>query len=160
MKILVFSDSHGNTSRMITALYDHGNSVGMIIHLGDGVRDIEYVSSRFPEIPLVSIKGNGETVFRDTRTVNTNGITITCMHGHSFGVKRDMMRAVLFAEETEADILLYGHTHVAEDRCEILNGDRRLKVFNPGSIGRGYPPSYGIIDIPRDSSFMTSHAYL
>ena len=40
MRILVFSDSHGSTWRMRDALLDHPEA-DMIIHLGDGERDVE-----------------------------------------------------------------------------------------------------------------------
>ena len=43
MRILVFSDSHGSTYRMRDAIMNHPES-DMIIHLGDGERDIEAVS--------------------------------------------------------------------------------------------------------------------
>lgn len=160
MKILVFSDSHGNTSRMISAIADHGRSVSMIIHLGDGVRDVEYVSSLYPEIPLVSIKGNGETFSRDSQTLEIEGLRIMCVHGHTYGVKMDMDRVAMCAIDNNADILLYGHTHRPDDTLFTSPDGRRVRLFNPGSIGKGYPPSYGVINIPRPTSYLTSHAYL
>ena len=39
MRILVFSDSHGNSRCMSEALYSNPNAE-MIIHLGDGERDL------------------------------------------------------------------------------------------------------------------------
>lgn len=160
MKILVFSDSHGNTSRMISAISDHLPSCNMIIHLGDGVRDIEYVSSLYPEIPVVSLKGNGETIFRDVRVFDECGVRFMCMHGHSYGVKSSLDRAIYAAEENEADILLYGHTHTKMDTVAYLDNGRRIRVFNPGSVGRGYPSSYGIIEIDRRGNVLSSHCIL
>ena len=157
MKILVFSDSHGNTSRMREAIEEHLPSCGMIIHLGDGVRDIEYVSAFYPEIPVVSLKGNGETLFRDVRVFDECGVRFMCMHGHSYGVKYSLDRAIYAAEENCADILLYGHTHTAKDTLVNLESGKSIRVFNPGSVGKGYPCSYGIISIDRRGNILTSH---
>ncbi len=159
MKILVFSDSHGNTSRMKSAIDDHLPSCKMIIHLGDGVRDIDYVSSFYPEIPVVSLKGNGETFSRDVRVFDECGVRFMCMHGHSYGVKLSLDRAVYAAEEKGADILLYGHTHTAKDTVVNLESGKSIRVFNPGSVGRGYPCSYGIIEIDRRGNILTSHCF-
>ena len=159
MKILVFSDSHGNTRRMKEAIELHGPSCKMIIHLGDGVRDIEYVSSFFPQIPVVSLNGNGESFKRDVRIFDECGVRFMCIHGHSYNVKFGLTKAIYAAEEAEADILLYGHTHTAHDTSVELGDGKYLKVFNPGSIGKGYPPTYGIVEI-SGKHILTSHAKL
>ena len=156
MKILVFSDSHGNTSRMKEIISMHGASCKLIIHLGDGVRDISYVSSFFPEIPVISLNGNGESLKRDVRIFDECGVRFMCMHGHSYNVKFGLDRAVYAAMEAEADVLLYGHTHTPHDTSVPRENGKYLKVFNPGSVGRGYPPSYGIIEISR-GQVLTSH---
>lgn len=158
MKILVFSDSHGKTDVMRRALLDHGRSVSMIIHLGDGVRDIMHVSSLFPEIPLVSLKGNGESAARDVRVLDERGIRFVCMHGHTFSVKSGIMTAAEYAAELGGDILLYGHTHVPCDRVITLSDGKCIRVFNPGSAG-AYRPSYGVICIPKKGVYLSSHAY-
>ena len=160
MKILVFSDSHGNTSRMISAIADHRPSAELIIHLGDGVRDIEYVSSLYPELPVVSIRGNAETYSRDRQILDLGGIRIMCIHGHSYGVKEDLTRAAMCAVTDECDLLLFGHTHTPTDKLFTSPDGRQVRLFNPGSVGRGYPPSYGVVCIDKNGAFLTSHAFL
>jgi len=160
MKILVFSDSHGNTSKMISAIADHRSSTDLIVHLGDGVRDIEYASSLYPEIPVVSIRGNSESYSRESQIIDLGGVRIMCIHGHTYGVKEDLTRAAMSAATDECDILLYGHTHMPLDQLFISPDDRRVRLFNPGSIGKGYPPSYGVVNIAKNGTFLTSHAYL
>ena len=160
MKILVFSDSHGNTSRMISAIADHGRSVDMIIHLGDGVRDFEYVKSVYPDIPTVSIKGNGESFSRDKCILDLDGVRIMCIHGHTYGVKEDITRAAMCAVTDDCDLLLYGHTHRAYDNLFCAPDEKTVRLFNPGSIGKSYPPSYGIVNIAENGTFLTSHAYM
>ena len=160
MKILVFSDSHGNTSRMISAIADHLPRVDLLIHLGDGVRDFEYVKSIYPDIPSVSIKGNGETFSRDRCILDLDSVRIMCIHGHTYGVKEDLDRAAMCAVTEECDLLLYGHTHTPHDRLFTAPDGRCVRQFNPGSVGRGYPPTYGIVSIDKNGAFLTSHATL
>ena len=157
MKILVFSDSHGNTSRMKEAVKAHLPSCKLVIHLGDGVRDIDYVSSLFPELPVISLKGNGESFSRDVRIFDEYGVRLMCMHGHTYHVKSGIEYAARAAVEEGADILLYGHTHTAYDTLVRFDDGRSVRVFNPGSIGRGRPASYGIVDIDKRGNILTSH---
>ena len=165
MKILVFSDSHGNTERMILAIRDHLPACDMVIHLGDLVRDIDYVSGLFPEIPFVSVSGNCDSFARSRRIIELMGLRIMCIHGHTYGVKNDVETAAACAAEENADILLYGHTHATDDRLLTVTlpfgkGEKKVRVFNPGSVGKGWPPTYGIINIPGDGQYLTSHAEL
>ena len=146
MKILVFSDSHGNISRMKDALEAHLPSCKLIIHLGDGGRDIEYLSSLYPEIHVISLKGNGETISRDTRLFDEMGVRFFCMHGHSYGVKSGIESAATEAKNNGADILLYGHTHVC-------------KIYEPGSDFDDYklqtcPAVVGSQPNHKDGTFM------
>ena len=48
MKILVFSDSHGNDHRMALAVKKH-KTAEVIIFCGDGHRDIEDLQRTFPK---------------------------------------------------------------------------------------------------------------
>ena len=45
MKILVFSDSHGNANSIRKALFAHKSTVDLVIFLGDGVYDIEAIKA-------------------------------------------------------------------------------------------------------------------
>ena len=80
----------------------------------------------------------------DYDIIKFGGKTIFFTHGARFGVKGDLNIAKLFARKNEADILLFGHTHVA-----VTDYDDGLYIMNPGSCGRPREglPSYGIIDI-------------
>lgn len=46
MKILVFSDTHGDVTRMERAIRSHSNAE-VIIHCGDGEMDVEYAKGTF-----------------------------------------------------------------------------------------------------------------
>lgn len=160
MKILIFSDTHGNTERMTAAVKAHLPRVDLLIHLGDGVRDFEYVTSIYPDIPTVSVKGNAETSARDRVILDMYGVRIMCMHGHSYGVKSDIHRAAQAAANERCNLLLFGHTHTPCDTLYVSDDGFNVRVFNPGSVGKGYPPSYGVLNTAEKGTFLTSHAYL
>ena len=59
MKILVFSDSHGNEDNMIRAVErERPFTLDAIVHLGDGWRDAEALHRLYPRIPLEQVPGN------------------------------------------------------------------------------------------------------
>ena len=57
IRLLVFSDSHGNTEKMITQTE---NLIGIdyIIHLGDHAKDARWLETLFPEIRTIYVRGN------------------------------------------------------------------------------------------------------
>ncbi len=70
------------------------------------------------------------------------------VHGHQYGVKMSLQSLYYRAKEKEADIVLFGHTHVP--CCEQEDG---IWLINPGSpsrprlAGKG---SYALIDIKEN----------
>lgn len=160
MKILIFSDSHGNTSRMLSAVADHLPRVDLLIHLGDGIRDFEYVASRYPTLQTIFVKGNAESMSRDRCILDLDGVRFMCIHGHSYGVKNDIARGAEAALAEDCSLLLFGHTHTPRDTVYTDQGGKSIRIFNPGSIGRGYPPSYGVLETAGNGAFLTSHAFL
>ncbi len=137
MKILVVSDSHGQQRPMERAV--QLEQPDEIIHLGDCWRDAQWLSRRFPLIRVQSVVGNCDFGVKgpETLLLRREGLTILAMHGHRCHVKFGYTRAEYAALEAGADILLFGHTHVAY--CEKWNG---LWLFNPGACEAG---SYGVI---------------
>ena len=68
------------------------------------------------------------------------GTRILMVHGHRQGVKEDLERLYLSALEAGAELALFGLTHRA---YQERHGS--VELLNPGSIGRGYPPSYALL---------------
>ncbi len=169
MEILVFSDSHGRSDR-IRRVLELNKSADAIIHLGDGYRDLDHVD--FPDVPLYIVKGNGEdwlTMRGDgvprELMICSDGVNILMMHGHTFDVKHGKERAMKYAADNGADILLFGHTHSSFEKTFPAGSDigfgklnKDLMVFNPGSLGepRFEEPSFGVITI-RNGKIMLSH---
>ena len=134
LKILVFSDSHRSLHAMLDTI--EKNSPDTIIHLGDLERDAEEIGYAFPQIPLISVPGNcdGWTTSLPIRRVSIQGIHILLSHGHLWQVKRGYEYAILEAHKADADILLFGHTHVAH--CKQMEDG--LWVMNPGASTDSY----------------------
>ncbi len=143
MRILVFSDSHGNTGMMRNAIADHPEA-DMIIHLGDGERDIESLKYLIGDKKLVQVCGNCDfgSLLPVNEIVNAGDVKIFCSHGHIEQVKYGNQILAEKAKSIGARITLYGHTHVS-----VTDYDDGFYLMNPGSIRMG---EYGIIDIVRE----------
>ncbi len=161
MKILVLSDLHGRVDRAERVLSLHRDA-DEILFLGDGVRECSSLMEKMA-LPWIGVRGNCDLFSRvgedvpEERMLLLGGFKILMTHGHRLGVKHGIGAAAAYAVSRGADILLYGHTHVAEERCLSL-GEASLWVMNPGSIGepRGGEPSYGLIQI-QGNSILLSH---
>lgn len=156
MRILVLSDSHENIENMCIAV--ERSHPDLILHLGDYVRDGEALQIHFPDIRLLQIEGNCDAY--DThraplwRLHEVDGHRIFFTHGHYYYVKYDLLHLRFAAEEQNADLALFGHTHIP--CCETVG---ELTLLNPGSIGSGAHPSYAIIET-SEKEFKTSIFYI
>ncbi len=139
MKILVFSDSHGMTMRMIDCIEEE--QPDMLFHLGDMVYDTVDLCSVFPEIPLVNVCGNNDwrSEAPEEEIVTVGEIRFFLAHGHRHAVRRTTDHMAAAARERGCQVALFGHTH--ESLVEHQNG---VIVANPGSISmpRCEQPSY------------------
>ena len=139
MNILVFSDSHGDVDTMaeLTARWQPRQ----VLHLGDHFSDMVKLHLRFPEIPMQGVRGNCDAPGSPERLrLTMEGVTMLLVHGHRQGVKEDLERLYFTALEAEADLVLFGHTH-----RPLMEREGNVTFLNPGSIGRGYPPSYALL---------------
>lgn len=147
MKILIISDTHGDINKAEEAIRSNSD-IDLIIHLGDYFRDAQKLSDLFPNIPIEYIYGNSDFMIEDVpaeKLLEICGKRIFITHGHRYSVKWDYDKLYRKAEEIEADVLLFGHTHVPE-----LIEKGRYCVLNPGSTSdprEDANESYAIIDI-------------
>ena len=63
-------------------------------------------------------------------------------HGHTYGVKTSLLAAGLKAEQDRLDAFLFGHTHKP-----LVDRRGRTLFLNPGSIGTGLRPTYGMLTV-------------
>lgn len=147
MRIIVVSDTHGRASRFEEVVLLHSEA-DAYIHLGDGERDFDKVYEKFPEKKMYFVSGNCDSfsLVPSYKIEEICGKRIYFTHGASDGVKYDNSRLINKAMQANADILLYGHTHIPF--TDYI--DSRLFVMNPGSLGNPRETiygTYGIIDI-------------
>ena len=139
MKILVFSDSHDNPKYLAAALREHKGTVDLAIHLGDGLSDMRRVGDLLEGVATATVIGHGEQFFERRLWADVPDETVISPDGG-------------------ADLVLFGHTHNAFDGWERSGSGKEIRFFNPGSVGLGYPPSYGIVETV-DGKFITSHRF-
>lgn len=150
MRILVISDTHGDIDKAEEVIKKI-EGINLIIHLGDYFRDAQKLSSIFPNIPIEYIYGNSDFMIEDVpaeKLLEYNGKKIFITHGHRYSVKWDYDKLYKKAEEMQADVLLFGHTHVGH----ITHKDHYY-VINPGSISDPRDDSnesYAIIELDEE----------
>jgi len=89
MKILIVSDSHGNTE-LLKNIVGMNRTCDLIIHLGDNAYDCDEIKREFPTMALLSVIGNCDLGF-SLNNVNTEGSftaegrRIFYTHGHRYG---------------------------------------------------------------------------
>lgn len=147
MKVIVFSDSHGNISNMARAL-EKNATVDALIHLGDVVKDLEEISNKY-KINIFSIHGNCDLIVKPCteKIISLGEKQILITHGHNQRVKTNYDTISYLAEEKEVDICLFGHTHIPE-----IFHFNNIIFMNPGSISlprKTKEPTYGIIEISQ-----------
>lgn len=160
MDFLVFSDSHGVRQRMLNVILRAKPDV--VIHLGDGNREFEQIASADKSNRIyISVKGNCDSFCFDTpaeRIFTFEGKTFLAVHGHKFGVKGGTEALENYAREKNADIVLYGHTHVGEDRyIPADENGKELYIMNPGSISAENPENFGTVTI-RNGQILLNRA--
>ena len=153
MQILVVSDSHGDVTTF-RKLVRSKSKAEVVIFCGDGYNDFIEVSKEFPEKMFIGVRGNCDWCCSlpplEIRTIA--GKKFYICHGHIQNVKFGLDGLKLLARKEEADIVLYGHTHIAHTEYD---GD--MQIMNPGALHR-YDCSYGLIDIQNGQVLMnTAH---
>ncbi len=145
MRIVVLSDTHGRI-RNFEKIYRKQPGADLFLHLGDGNAEVEMMRGEHPNSAFVTVRGNCDfgSDEPDEKLMVLEGKRIFFTHGHRYMVKAYLDRFLERAREENADIALFGHTHIAF--CEYLDG---IYVMNPGSAERPRNglPQFGIIDL-------------
>ncbi|WP_227936677.1 metallophosphoesterase family protein [Alkalihalobacillus deserti] len=127
MKALIISDSHGWGNRLKKIIDRHRNEVDALFHCGDSELTADHAAIKGVKV----VKGNcdfGEDFPHDV-TEQVKGVTFYITHGHLYNVKMTHVPLSYRAEEKQAQITCFGHSHVATAFQE--NG---VIYINPGSI--------------------------
>lgn len=152
MEIIVLSDSHGQIQNAVNVLKKFENRAKTVIHLGDYIDDVFDFERKFNCFNFITVSGNCDmgcmTPSEKFFMLENKKFFIT--HGHKYNVKSNFIKLSYAAEEKNADICLFGHTHIP-----MLAVVENVLIINPGSIS--YPRngtaicSYCVIDIDENN---------
>ena len=152
MLIAVISDTH-RIDKYTKLAIKAAEGADMIIHLGDNVEDVELIEKNFKgEVYAVSGNCDYSNKYPKERIIDVEGKKIFFTHGHVYGVKSGINNIYYRGRELEADVVLFGHTHMAGiERTESLT------LMNPGSVSlpRLSKRCIGFINIKEDGEIET-----
>jgi putative phosphoesterase len=155
-KIMVISDTHDDPVSMDWTLnYLETEKLDTVIHLGDYYDDASILEEHGHD--LIRVPGTWDTCYYpDPNIVNRKFIEIEgwrlflshTPESHYNDLPSDIKPESIIVERN-ADIFLYGHTHIAEIE------ERKGMVFiNPGHMynddNRGYPMTFSILEIDEE----------
>ncbi|MHB8170336.1 MAG: metallophosphoesterase [Thermincolia bacterium] len=148
MKIGVISDTHQKLE-LAKKVIEHMGPVDMLLHAGDHYRDALKLSD-VTGINIKAVIGNCDMSNGPTEEIiDLDGVRVLLTHGHRYGVKLGLDKLYYRAREVEAQVVVFGHSHVPAE--EWVEG---ILFLNPGSIGiprgPGSKPTYGILYINDD----------
>lgn len=143
IRLGVISDSHGGTVRLeMFAQLAKNENFDAIVHLGDGQSDVKWLKKNL-KTPIYFVSGNCDwfgDAPRELRLAFEN-VRILAVHGDKYGVKLDLTQLSYYAEETQSQIALFGHTH--QPFAGYVGG---VMMVNPGALNAG---RYAIIEIDK-----------
>ncbi|CDO01710.1 metallophosphatase [Oceanobacillus picturae] len=124
-KVLIISDSHGLTDELLQIKKEH--NLEYMIHCGDSELDLD--SEEMEGFFKVAGNCDMDTRYPEEQTMEIDKIKILAVHGHLHNVKQNLLTAGYRAEELGAQVICFGHTHVAG--AQQVNDQL---FINPGSI--------------------------
>ncbi|HZK43468.1 MAG TPA: metallophosphoesterase [Syntrophomonadaceae bacterium] len=143
-KVALVGDTHGNTLKIRKVLkplqIDH------ILFTGDLYSDAKVLSARI-NASFDGVLGNCDNPNQDAQEEKVIEIAdkrIYLTHGHRYNVKKDLSSLYYRAKEINADIVVYGHTHMP--KSENIEG---ILFINPGSPSQprgGANASFAILE--------------
>lgn len=146
MKILIVSDTHGRNHYLLRTL-EKVSPIDLLIHLGDFEGGEEYIQSITP-CPVEMVSGNNDFFngLPREKIIQIGSYTVMLTHGHRYGVNYNTSNIREAAKQNNANIVLFGHTHVP-----MIDLKESIWAVNPGSLAlprqRDRLPTYIIMEI-------------
>lgn len=127
----MLGDSHRDIAS-IDMIGDLLRKAELVIHTGDNYEDLNYIKKQY-NTKAIGVKGNcdweKDVVEERIEMIENKKIFIT--HGHRYNVKSGLNAIFYKGKELEADIVIFGHSHIP---VKIIEED--MILLNPGSISR------------------------
>lgn len=148
MRIAVVGDTHGHINA-VQAELDRLRPE-CLLFTGDFISDGRKLGQRL-QLPFYGVAGNCDRHAGDVqeKLLRVHRQLLYIVHGHQYGVKQSLMRLFYRAEELDATVVLFGHTHMG--MAEKVGG---IWLVNPGSPSNprgGSLPSYALLEIDEES---------
>src|SRR5690625_305990 len=139
-RVLILSDSHGLTNEITQIKGRH--QCEHVIHCGDSELEPDHPALK----NMTTVKGNCDFAakLKYIENLEVGAIQFFITHGHLYDVGINLHSLHKSAKENGAQVVCYGHTHVAG--AEIMDG---ILFINPGSIRlprRRNEKSYAIME--------------
>lgn len=151
MRIVVFSDSHGDVFQAIEVV-QRNEKEKIFVFLGDGAEDLDTLKDMYPHKEFIGVRGNCDFFCRlaDEYMMDVEGVKILCTHGHNYNVKLSHDKLIEAARKKGAAVVLHGHTHKS-----FIKYDDGLYIVCPGSVSKPFDrnPTYATIDITGKGIF-------
>ncbi|MCE5342267.1 MAG: YfcE family phosphodiesterase [Eubacteriales bacterium] len=155
MKIVAFSDSHGNRDllREAAEMALRGAPIDICVHCGDGARDMDAIEpilrAANPNVRLYVVRGNcdiGAFFLPVLEIFDVNGVRMIATHGHALEVKTHYGALLNAAESREAKVAFFGHTH--RPLLEAIHG---VYLINPGALRQRLPGNIAYAQVMVDA---------
>lgn len=145
MKIVVLSDTHGDAT-IIDDVYNQEQDADAFFHCGDS--ELSFDAPQFHAMHRVRGNCDADANFPEDLVIQVGGRRVFMTHGHLYNIKMTLTPLDYKAQETAADIVLFGHSHLlgVEQVGDAL-------FLNPGSLllpRGGNPKSYATIEWQAD----------
>ena len=126
-KVLIVSDSHGMRSELQKLVHRHQHEVQHFIHCGDS--ELALTDKEIKSFSVVRGNCDYEESFKEELVDEYAGIKFLITHGHLFSVKSSLMALQYRAQELNARIVCFGHSHLLG--AEVV---KNVLFVNPGSL--------------------------
>lgn len=148
MKVLLLSDSHGRTEKVLSVAERHRDIV-CAIHMGDFGTDINVLQEVYPAILTEAVLGNNDPSgsYPVEKVLQLGGKKLFLTHGHTYNAGRSLTPLLTRARQEGAEIAAFGHTHVP-----LVQQHDGILLVNPGCLFRPrslHGATYVILDITR-----------
>jgi putative phosphoesterase len=145
VKVGLISDTHGRLRNNVIEVFAQ---VDVILHAGD-IGSLDIITTLEAIAPVHAVHGNTDDFdirarYGESVTVDLDGVKMTVAHGHVFGSPTPKLLRGAFPE---ADVIIYGHTHVP-----LIDRNDKSLVINPGAAGPArfqLKPSVAILELPQ-----------
>ena len=143
-KIVLVSDNHFDKEVLKRIVRDNPDA-DYFLHCGDSEMNYDEMG------PFASVRGNNDydREFPNEKLMQIENLRILMLHGHRYVSYFSNYGLIEIAQERQADVVFYGHTHVFADFKEC-----GIHFINPGSSAYprdGQGPCYAIVLINGNS---------